>query len=194
MSVLDTHTKPTSHSLCNEILAVALSLVSVFGRFVVSCFLFSLLCKPPCCECSSYPKWTVYMSCMCAPQYIPFQVSAVFFLSTAGPVVNASFWSVPLMSSSHFAKMFDQVCFNKCPSQPRVPFLVLRVCVMWDDLCKSLNCGSVCTVICQTPKIHVTAAKIFNGHRINKRAFFAPLYSNKVCHVSDFPSKHERTL
>lgn len=59
---------------------------------------------------------------------------------------------------------------------------------------KSIKCGSVHTFICQIPNIHVTAAKIFNEHQINKRAFFAPLYSNKDCHVTDFPSKYELTL
>lgn len=52
---------------------------------------------------------------------------------------------------------------------------------------RSITCGSVYTFICQITIIHVTAAKVFNVHQINKRAFFAPLYSNKDGRVTDSP-------
>lgn len=78
----------------------------------------------------------------------------------------------------------------------------MRILVKGHALCgvtrvqhKSIRCGSVYTFLCQIRHIHVTAAKIFNVHWIiNKRAFFAPLYSNKDCCVTDFPSKYELTL
>lgn len=84
--------------------------------------------------------------------------------------------------------MFDQVCFDKCPEtamcvfvKGHAPWGVTRV------QHKSAECGSVYTCICQILNIHVAAAKIFNVHQINKRAFFfAPLYSNKDCCVADF--------
>lgn len=54
---------------------------------------------------------------------------------------------------------------------------------------KSITCESVYTFICQIAIVHVTATKIFNVHQMNKRAFFAPLYSNKDCCVAAFPSR-----
>lgn len=59
---------------------------------------------------------------------------------------------------------------------------------------KSITCGSVYTFMCQTTNTHVTAAEIFNVRRINKRAFFALLYSNRDFRAIDFSSKHEMTL
>lgn len=93
------------------------------------------------------------------------------------------------------AKMFDQVCFDKCPETAmRILVKGHASCGMTRVQYKSVTCGSVYTFICQIPNIHVTAAKIFNVHQINKRAFSAPLYSNKDCRVTDFPSQHELTL
>lgn len=91
--------------------------------------------------------------------------------------------------------MFDPVCFSK---RPETAMRILAkghapcgvTCVQY----KSIKCASVYTFICQIPNIHVTAAKIFNVHQMNKRAFFAPLYSNKDRRVTDCPSKHEPTL
>lgn len=75
------------------------------------------------------------------------------------------------------AKMFDQVCFDKCPEtamrilvKGHAPWGVTRV------QHKSTECGSVYTCICQILNIHVAAAKIFNVHQINKRAFFGLHY------------------
>lgn len=52
---------------------------------------------------------------------------------------------------------------------------------------KLITCGSVYSFICQIATIHVTATKIFNVHQMNKRAFFAPLYSNKGYCVTALP-------
>lgn len=91
--------------------------------------------------------------------------------------------------------MFDQVCFDK---RPKTAMHILMKghapCGMTRVQHRSIKCGSVYTFICQIPNAHVTAAKIFNVHQINKRAFFAPLYSNKDCHATDFSSRHELTL
>uniref|UniRef100_A0A4W2DR58 Uncharacterized protein n=1 Tax=Bos indicus x Bos taurus TaxID=30522 RepID=A0A4W2DR58_BOBOX len=79
-----------------------------------------MLCEPSCYECSLYP-----------------QVYCIHVLHVGTPINSVSgFWSFPLkyswssceliflvcssVSDSRIAKMFDQVCFDKCPRQPCV--------------------------------------------------------------------------
>lgn len=112
----------------------------------------------------------------------------VFLLSTAGPLVNSTFWYAPLCLIPVLPKCLTKCVLTNAQDSHVWPCvsegMLHRVTRVQR---KSISCGRVYTFMCQTTNIHVTAAKIFNGHQINKRAFFAPLYSNKDCRVTDFP-------
>lgn len=89
------------------------------------------------------------------------------------------------------AKMLGQVYFHKCPKTAMCVSFVKghAPCGMARVQRKPITCESVYTFICQIAIVHVTATKIFNVHQMNKRAFFAPLYSNKDGCVAAFPSR-----
>ena len=102
--------------------------------------------------------------------------------------MNSSFWYAPLCLIPVLPKCLTKCVLTNAQDSHVWPCvsegMLHRVSRVQR---KSISCGRVCTFMCQTTNIHVTAAKIFNGHQINKRAFFAPLYSNKDCRVTDFP-------
>lgn len=106
--------------------------------------------------------------------------SSEFFISSpAGTIVNSSFQYAPLCQIANFQNVWPSVLI-KSPEESCL-YTCERACSVWDDCVqyKSIKRGSVYKFICQIFIIHVTNAKLFSVHQINKGAFFAPLYSNK---------------
>lgn len=99
-----------------------------------------------------------------------FQISGFFIPNTASTFVNTSFWYAPLCQIANCQKYWAKCIFIRFPWESCL-YTRERACSVQNDnvQCKSIQCGSVYTSICQISIIHVTNAKIFNVHQIEKK-------------------------